>query len=325
LVALLLPATLAACGGDDRGSTDGGTRDGGGASRDGGEEDGGPSATDAGATDDAGAADDAGAELDAGPACTEDADCDDEDVCNGIETCTAGICAPSAPPACDDGDPCTRNQCDAATGCVFVLDDADGDGYAPSALDPSCGDCDDTSLARHPGVADAVCDGVDTDCDESIDEDGRTFWYADCDADGIPADGAVTALSCATPATPPTTCTTSGGSWTMTSDSFPDCRDDNAAVRPASGTWHTTPIAGEPPATDFDYNCDGSEDARWAMGSCVPSGSSSGSACTLTQGYAATPPACGVSAAWIQTCAMSPGPGGWECIAGTIARTQECH
>ncbi|HYV47866.1 MAG TPA: PKD domain-containing protein, partial [Myxococcaceae bacterium] len=45
------------------------------------------------------------------------ATCDDADLCNGRETCQAGACVPSAPLMCDDGNRCTMDSCQAASGC----------------------------------------------------------------------------------------------------------------------------------------------------------------------------------------------------------------
>lgn len=49
--------------------------------------------------------------------CFQDGECADADVCNGIERCLDNACIPSAPIPCDDGDPCTLDQCDPAIGC----------------------------------------------------------------------------------------------------------------------------------------------------------------------------------------------------------------
>ncbi|MCB9761989.1 MAG: FG-GAP repeat protein [Alphaproteobacteria bacterium] len=64
-------------------------------------------------------------------------------------------------------------------------EDFDGDGFTPHM-----GDCDDGDAAIFPG-AEERCDGVDADCDGSVDEspvDGQT-WYADWDGDGYGLDG----------------------------------------------------------------------------------------------------------------------------------------
>lgn len=44
--------------------------------------------------------------------------CDDDNVCNGAETCEAGVCAAAVPLDCDDGDPCTSDSCDPQLGCL---------------------------------------------------------------------------------------------------------------------------------------------------------------------------------------------------------------
>jgi hypothetical protein len=52
--------------------------------------------------------------------CFNDAACDDNNVCNGIETCTAGTCVAGPPLDCDDGNACTSDTCDATRGCVPI-------------------------------------------------------------------------------------------------------------------------------------------------------------------------------------------------------------
>ena len=57
--------------------------------------------------------------------------------------------------------------------------DADGDGYTTDT------DCDDDDASVHPD-ADELCDGIDNDCDDVVDEDAidATTWYMDADGDG---------------------------------------------------------------------------------------------------------------------------------------------
>ena len=43
--------------------------------------------------------------------------CADEDLCNGQETCQAGMCSAGEALDCDDGNPCTTDGCDALAGC----------------------------------------------------------------------------------------------------------------------------------------------------------------------------------------------------------------
>ena len=118
-----------------------------------------------------------------------DGDCDDfdeavhpeaEEICDGVDNNCDG--------AIDEG------AIDAGTWYI----DYDGDGYGgPSDYDEvSCtqpegyiadgSDCDDGDPTINPG-ADEVCDGVDNNCDEIVDEDavgGDVTWYADSDGDG---------------------------------------------------------------------------------------------------------------------------------------------
>ncbi len=112
---------------------------------------------------------------------------------------------------CDDFDPSSYpgalelcdwrdNDCDgvpdsgSAMGQWYL--DSDGDSYGDSArpattsCDPQVGrasrggDCDDSSAAVHPGVAD-LCNGYDDDCDGELDENSnRVAFYRDADDDG---------------------------------------------------------------------------------------------------------------------------------------------
>ena len=101
-----------------------------------------------------------------------DSFCDDGDFCNGREQCAAGTgCVAGTPESCDDGDPCTVDVCETPAGgggrCVNRTLDRDGDRFGPGA---ACGgDCDDGNAARHPDAPE-VCNGVDDDCDTTVDE-----------------------------------------------------------------------------------------------------------------------------------------------------------
>ena len=78
---------------------------------------------------------------------------------------------------------------------LFYLD-ADGDGFGDDdTLDSAClppqgsvsigGDCDDASVDAYPGGWE-LCDGLDQDCDDVVDEDAldSATWYLDADGDG---------------------------------------------------------------------------------------------------------------------------------------------
>ncbi len=122
----------------------------------------------------------------------DDTDCDDLDaevnpgageVCNGSDDdCDELV---------DVEDP------DVADAATWYLDD-DGDGFGdPDSSQDACTqpsthvedatDCDDSDGAINPD-AEELCDGVDNDCDELVDDDdevtGSSTWYEDADGDG---------------------------------------------------------------------------------------------------------------------------------------------
>ncbi|MBM4392668.1 MAG: putative metal-binding motif-containing protein, partial [Deltaproteobacteria bacterium] len=55
----------------------------------------------------------------------------------------------------------------------------DGDGWCTSE-----GDCDDNDASISPDAAE-ICDGLDNDCDGTIDEGVTTTFYRDVDTDGF--------------------------------------------------------------------------------------------------------------------------------------------
>lgn len=104
------------------------------------------------------------------------ANCSDGDVCNGIETCQGGQCAPGTPLNCDDGNGCTIDlPCDPATGCH----------YNPK---PGCctadADCADSSLCtiNERCTSNGSCTSDPQPCD-----DGNACTADSCD----PARGCV--------------------------------------------------------------------------------------------------------------------------------------
>lgn len=120
---------------------------------------------------------------------SQSGDCDD----------TESYAHPNAVEICDDKD----NDCDGtideadAVGEVFFYTDEDGDGYGEDlSLQVGCsipsdgvlygGDCDDTEAAANPSMVE-LCDGIDNNCDGTIDEAGsfgEITFYTDTDLDG---------------------------------------------------------------------------------------------------------------------------------------------
>ena len=146
------------------------------------------------------------------------------------DDCADGIANihPTAPEVCDLSD----QDCDGTVdegAQVEAHPDEDGDlhgdeetilacaGFAHTSS--SSADCDDGNPHRN-GVLFEVCDGIDNDCDEIIDEETTpTTWYVDADDDGFGNPNGETQIAC----TPP--------------DGYArlplDCDDDDENVHPA--------------------------------------------------------------------------------------------
>ena len=236
-----------------------------------------------------------------------------------------GACQMGSPPDCADGNACTLDSCIAAAGgCVNVLIDRDGDGQAPDSLGACGHDCDDADpdVYGPPDSHADPCDGKDNDCDGRVDEDGPVTWYADCDGDGYAPMGATSRMGCAEPPRDGTGCPGGGGSWTTrapTDARSIDCNDANRDVNPGQTEWQTEPIPGAPPASDFDYNCDGTEEMRWRnRGTCQ---NTPITRCLVRPGWLRAVPACGEEGLYLVGCV----PAGGRCVAHTEVRTQACR
>jgi len=119
---------------------------------------------------------------------------------------------------CDDGDPdvhpdatevcngvdddCANGVDDGATTVFFYDDDHDGYGVddpetnhegceAPAGFATEAGDCDDDDPAAFPGNPE-VCDGVDNDCLNGVDDGVLTTFYFDDDEDAYGVDDPMT-------------------------------------------------------------------------------------------------------------------------------------
>ena len=113
-----------------------------------------------------------------------DEDCDDY----------APLIHPGANEICDGID----NNCDQIVDenvLEIFYEDADGDGFgnpeisvetcvAPEDFTPNGNDCNDDDAYAYPSAPE-LCDDIDNDCDEEIDEDLIEFWFEDADQDGF--------------------------------------------------------------------------------------------------------------------------------------------
>ncbi|MEW6076336.1 MAG: PilC/PilY family type IV pilus protein [Thermodesulfobacteriota bacterium] len=151
---------------------------------------------------------------------------------------------PDAPEVCNDG---IDNNCAGGVdeGCLEWYLDADGDTYGnpgvsvnaveqPAGFVADSSDCNDSNAAAHPGAEEA-CDGMDSDCDGSIDE-GCQAWYQDADGDGY-GNPAVSTEAIMQPA-----------GYVNNDD---DCDDTKASINPG---------AEEACDDGEDNDCDGSTD-----------------------------------------------------------------
>jgi hypothetical protein len=167
------------------------------------------------------------------------------DASSTAEACSAPSGYVAGDTDCDDGDaaihPGASDDCDGVDNdCDGAYDedaadadtwyiDVDGDGYGstaytttacaqPSGYVADSSDCDDLDSDIHPGATE-ICDGVDQDCDGTIDE-GATdpgTYYLDSDGDGY-GDASYTTTGCGAP------------SGYVDDDS--DCDDADASIHP---------------------------------------------------------------------------------------------
>jgi MYXO-CTERM domain-containing protein len=164
---------------------------------------------------------------------------------------------PTAPEYCDGVD----NDCDGtidedtAVDAVTWYADTDSDGYGNAAvMDVECyqptgyvadnTDCDDSNTTTYP-TAPEYCDGVDNDCDGTVDEDTAVdalTWYADTDSDGY-GDASTTDIECYQP------------TGYVADDT--DCDDTDADTYPGADEW----------CDGHDDDCDGITDEDDSMDS----------------------------------------------------------
>ena len=165
------------------------------------------------------------------------------DDCDDLEALTY----PSAAEICDDEDNDCDGDIDEGVGLTWYAD-VDGDGYgdatstvtscdAPQGYSSNGNDCNDSAPSAHPGGVE-VCDGVDNDCDGTVDGANAldtSTYYADTDSDGY-GDASSAVDDCEPPANHVTDAT--------------DCDDTTASNNPAASEV----------CDGADNDCDGTTD-----------------------------------------------------------------
>ncbi len=165
---------------------------------------------------------------------------------------------------------CAGTVASCTTDCVSLkYPDTDADGYGSTTggvrgCDAPAGhlvdhtDCNDAVASIKPGAAE-TCNGIDDDCDSTIDDGVKTTFYRDADSDGY-----------GTPATTQQACTAPSGYVSNSND----CKDSSASVNPAAteDNWATCSgaygwirsgtLSHYGSGTPVDEDCDGYADCN---------------------------------------------------------------
>ena len=156
---------------------------------------------------------------------------------------------PGASETCNGVDDNCNGTTDEGVTTTYYQDN-DKDGYGSSVTSQACslptgyvavsGDCNDASAAIHPGVAE-ICNGVDDNCNGSVDEGVKNTYFQDADNDGY-GNPNVSQQACSAPAN-------------FVSNNT-DCLDSNASVNP--GMTESCGAGGA--GNGLDDNCNGTVD-----------------------------------------------------------------
>ena len=199
--------------------------------------------------------------------CAPERDCDADRDGEPAPRCGGDDCndahwqvRPGAVEICDGLD----NDCDGAVDLPLPDEletwyaDGDGDGYgdaattveacaAPPGFVANSLDCDDSRTLVRPGAAE-VCDGLDNDCDGTVDGEGALYpstWWPDGDGDGFGDEGGAPVEACDAP-----------DGYAGTDG---DCDDEDPAVHPGATEVCTDGL-------DNDCNGRAPECGIWGVG-----------------------------------------------------------
>ncbi|MBX7224385.1 MAG: fibronectin type III domain-containing protein, partial [Chitinophagales bacterium] len=172
---------------------------------------------------------------------TGNTDCDDNN---------ANINPGQSEVPCNGVDDNCNGTIDEGSNSVTYYADQDGDGYGnPAISQTTCDgapngyvtgntDCDDNNANINPGQSEVPCNGIDDNCNGTIDEGSNSVtYYADQDGDGY-----------GNPAISQTTCDGAPNGYVTDNT---DCNDNNANINPGQS---------EVPCNGVDDNCNGTID-----------------------------------------------------------------
>ena len=185
-----------------------------------------------------------------------------------------------------------RTETDLRTGgCT----DLDGDGFgspgSASCLHGGMIDCDDSSMARHPGAPE-LCDNLDNNCDGTVDDFATSCGLGACGSAGFCSAGIDTCTP-GTPAVSDATCDSLDDDCDGTADEEYQSSTTSCGVGACqaagvtscvAGVEQDSCVAGTPAASDalcnnLDDDCDGATDEEYqsattscGVGACQASG-----------------------------------------------------
>jgi hypothetical protein len=150
--------------------------------------------------------------------------CADTTVCNGAETCQAGLCRVGTALDCNDANPCTSDSCDATLGCRHT---AVGNG-TPCSDGNACNGAEQCQGGACASGVPLVCNDGNTCTTDSCDPVAGCRFTAIPDGstcgDGNVCNGAETCQSGACRAGTPLTCTDGNRCTSDTCDPATGCR-----------------------------------------------------------------------------------------------------
>ncbi len=139
------------------------------------------------------------------------ASCDDKNACTNLDHCQDGVCVGGGAVGCNDGNPCTDDQCDPASGCYFPPNTANCTDGNKCTLDDKCsnGKCVSGQPVSCPGPGECYhfeCNPATGGCEQRNDNgkgcNGSVFCegllrqrFTKC-LNGTCSDGKVTVQNC---------------------------------------------------------------------------------------------------------------------------------